>query len=103
MAKIFRQRVARNFGNRSGHFDAGRASADDYKSHCGFTRGFVRYFFGVFERQQNATPNFNGVLQTFQARCESFPFRVSEVRMPRTGRDDEIIVIKLAIGHLYFL
>src|ERR1700676_1189646 len=64
VAEIFRQRVARDLGDRPSHFDASRSATNDHKRHRCFTRSFVRNFFGVFERQQNATPNFYRVFQT---------------------------------------
>ena len=102
MAEIFRQRVTRDFGDRARHFHAGRSASNDDERHRCFTRSFVRNFFGVFERHQNAAPNFNRVFQALQTGGESFPFRVSKIGMPRAGRENEIIVIEIAIDHLHF-
>ena len=65
VAEIFRQRVARDLGDRARHFDASRSTTNNHKRHRCLTASFVRNFLGVFERHQNAAPNFYRVFQTF--------------------------------------
>ena len=50
VAKIFCQRVTRNFGNGARHFDAGWAATNDDKCHRRFARRLIADFFGIFKR-----------------------------------------------------
>ena len=90
--EILLERVARDLGNRSRHFHAGRTATDDDEGHRGRLGGFVRDFFRVFEGQQKTPADFHRVLEALQARREFLPFVMSEIGMPRAGREDEIIV-----------
>ena len=92
MAKILRQRIARDLGDRARHFHASRSAADDDKCHRGFARRFVGDFFRVLKCQQNTSPNLNRVFQTFQSGREFFPFRMAKVGMPRAGGENQEIV-----------
>jgi len=48
--KVFGERVARDFGDSTRHFNTGRATADDNERHRCPARSFVFDFFRVFER-----------------------------------------------------
>ena len=50
VAKVFGECIARDFRDRTRHFNTGRATADDNERHCRLARRFVFNFFRVFER-----------------------------------------------------
>ena len=97
MTKILRQCLARNLGDRSRHFHAGRPAADDDEVHCRRSRRRVLRFLGKFEGHQDASPDLNGVLEALQTGRELFPFGVAEIGMARPSRDDEVIIMNFAL------
>ncbi len=97
MPEILGQRFARDLGDRTRHFDPGRAATDDDEIHCRGPRFRILGFLGKLEGHQNAPPNLDRVFQTLEAGSEFFPFVVPEIRMARAGRDDQIVVGNLVL------
>ena len=101
--EILREGVARDLGDRSRHFHTGRSATDDDEGHRGGLRCFVGDFLRVFEGQQQTPPDFHGVLETLQARREFLPFVMSEIGMPCSRREDEIIVADFPVADVHGL
>src|SRR5262249_57387703 len=55
--KVLGQGLARDLGDGSGHFDAGRSPTDDDESEQTLPLGIVVGELGLLERQQNASAN----------------------------------------------
>src|SRR4029453_18091743 len=52
----------------------------------------------AFEGKQDPTPDLQGVLERLKTRGPPLPPLVSEVRVPGSGRDDEIVVREPPVG-----
>ena len=83
------QRPLRQFGHRAGHFDAGRAAADNYEIQQSASLLRVGLGLGFFECQENAPAQISRVVDRLEAGSERSPFLMTEVSVLRTGRDDE--------------
>ena len=92
VAEVGRQRVARQFGDGAGEFDAGRAGADDDE---GQQRGAplrIGLALGALEGDEDAPPQRGGVLERLQARRERLPFVMAEIGVPRAGGEHQRVV-----------
>ena len=79
------------FADGAGHFDAGRAAADDHEGEQpggGFRVGFA---LGPFERREYAAANLGGVFEALEPRGECGPFVVPEVGVRRARGEHESI------------
>ena len=63
-----RKRVARDFGQRAGEFDAGRPAADDDEAQPGGAARRIGLGFGVLEREQQAAAQMQRIVERLQAR-----------------------------------
>ena len=95
VAEVSRQREARDRRQHAGQLDACRTAADDHEGHVGRALRGVGRALGALEREQPAPAKLDRVLDALEARRERFPLVVAEVRVPRAGGDDEIIIIEL--------
>src|SRR5690606_15596816 len=77
---------------RSSQFNTrGTASYNDETEQIlAFAR--VNRDFSFFERDQQATTNFRGILNTLQSWCERSPLVVTEIRVHGAGSEDEEVV-----------
>ena len=57
----------------------------------------VRRFLGKLEGHQNTPPDFDRILETLQTGCEFFPFLVPKVGVARASRDDQVVIMNLAL------
>src|SRR3954453_8562126 len=101
MPKFMLERVARDFCHRAGQLDTRRAAADDYEIHQPAAVFQVRRGLCDFEWGEEPTACLGGVFDRLQSGCELFPFRMTEVTVPRSGRNDERIVGNLQPIELY--
>src|SRR5438477_11714326 len=92
MTKVLGQCVAGDFRDRAGHFNASWSATDDDKIHRCLAYRFVCCFFGKFEGQKNPSPLLNSVLKTLHSRREVFTLVVPKIRMPRPGRENEVLM-----------
>src|SRR5205085_533096 len=100
-AQIFtRQGLTVEFGNRSSQFDPGRSANNNDKSHLGSACRMIGNFFGVFECEQNAAPNFDCIFQALQSWGKTLPFRMPEIGMARASRKNQIIVGKIEVARV---
>jgi len=97
-AEVLAEREAGEFGDGSGHFDAGGASSDDDEGHFHPAGGFVFGFFSFFEGGEDAPAELGGVLKAFETGSAGFPFRVSEVGVTGARGEDEVVVMQGAFG-----
>ena len=102
MTKVLGQCVAGDFRDRAGHFNASWSATDDDKIHRCLACRFVCCFFGKFEGQKNPSPELNRILKTLQSRREVFPLVVPKIRMPRPGRENEVVIFKYLILRSHF-
>ena len=59
----------------------------------------IRFTLGEFKGEQHAAAYFESVLNRLEARSVRLPFVVTKIRMPRPGRDNQIVIADLgAIG-----
>ena len=100
VAKVSGHCVAGDFRDRSGHFNASRAAADDDEIHRRSARCFIWRFFGIFERQENPSAQLDRVLETFQSGSKFLPLVMPKVGMSGAGGDDQIVVIDFQIDRL---
>ena len=92
MTEIPRQRVLGDLAERAREFDPRRPGADDHERQPGRALRCVLLAFGELEGREDATPNLQGVADALQARRKGRPPFATEVRVPGTGGDDEIVV-----------
>ena len=98
MAKITRQRLPRDLGQRAGHLDPGRAAADDDKGQQLLTSLRIRLAFCMHEREEHTAADGQGILERLESRGERMPFVVAEVRVGRAAGHNQIVVRELAVG-----
>ena len=82
----------RQFGDGAGHFDAGRAGADDDESQQRRAPRRIGLALGALEGDQNAPPQRGGVLQRLQSRRERLPFVMAEIGVARAGGEHQRVV-----------
>jgi hypothetical protein len=80
------------FGERSGHLDAGRPGTDQHKGKEALAYCRVRHGLGLFEGEQHAAADQGGVIDRFEAGRQSPPVTVAEIGVLRPARQDQIIV-----------
>jgi hypothetical protein len=102
-SKITLEHTSRNLGERTRHLDSRRPGADYHERHpvCDFH--LVDFALGRLVRHEDAAPNLDRILERLQPRRRLEPFVVSEVRMRRTGRDDQVVVRHFAVEQLHDL
>ena len=75
VAKIFSQCVARDFGDRTRHFNTGRATADDDERHRCLARRFICQFFPHIRTLKESAGVAQPRLQDFSIPEQVFPTR----------------------------
>ena len=91
-AEIFAERVARNFAESAGKFNAGGSAADDNEGEFGATPIGIGFLFGAFEGEENAGADFGGVFDGLETGRERGPLRMAEIGVGGAGGDDKRIV-----------
>ena len=82
------QRVARNLAERTRELDTRRAGPDDHEREQRPPLGRIRRRLRTLEREQDAAPHLERVLERLQARRRGLPVVVPEVVMAHAGGDD---------------
>src|SRR5207247_661311 len=96
-AKVVAQGVVSQFAEGARQLDAGGSSADDDEGQPHLTQLRVLGPLGGFEGEQNAPPDFRGVFNRFQAGRQLFPYFLSEIVVPGTRGDNQVIITELTI------
>ena len=91
-AEIRSQCAVRDFGDRAGHFDAGRPAADDHKGQELAPLAFVVGDFRALKREQETPANEPRVFDALEARRRRRPIVMPEIGMRDAGREHQIIV-----------
>ena len=84
----------RQFGERAGQFQPGRPAAHHDDGQQPLTHGGVRFIFRLFEREQDAAPDAQRIIERFQAGREGFPLRMAEITGQAAGREDKVVVVQ---------
>jgi anaerobic selenocysteine-containing dehydrogenase len=87
------QRLPCDLGQRSRQLDSGWPSTDQHERQQLATPRRILLTLGALEGHQHPTTNLERVLKSFQSGREWLPLGVSEIRVARTGSDDERIVV----------
>src|SRR6185437_1162929 len=95
-AKICGERLPRDIGNCTRHFNAGRAATYDHEREQALLLIFVLRELGTLKRGQNFASYCGGILDALKTWRIGRPFVVSKIGMLCTGRDHEIVVLHLA-------
>ena len=82
----------RQVGDGAGHFDAGRAGADDDERQQRRAPRRIGLALGALEGDEDAPPQRGGVLQRLQARRERLPFVMAEIGVARAGGEHQRVV-----------
>ena len=90
-AKIVGQRFTREFGDRAGELDPGRAAADDDEGQLRRAQRSVALAFGALEGHQNSPAHRGRVLERLEAGREALPFVMAEIGVPGAGRQHQRI------------
>ena len=98
VAEIPLQRMARQFGDRPRHFDAGRSAADDDRGQEHRLLDRIRADLGLLEGDQQSRADGPGVFEIFRTGRHRRPFVVAEVAVGRTGRDHQPVERDGAVG-----
>ena len=86
------QRVVGQFGDLPGHFDAGRAGADDGEGQQLPAPLRIAGPFGLLERAQDPAPQLERVVDRLHAGREFGEVVVAEVGLAGAGGDDQGVV-----------
>ncbi len=86
------QGVIGQFGDLAGHLDAGRSGTDDGEREQLFPPLRIVGPFGRFECAEDASPQFQCVVDGLHTRGEFGELVVAEVGLPGTGSDDQAVV-----------
>jgi hypothetical protein len=86
------QGVISQFRDLAGHLDAGRSGADDGEREQLFPPLRVVGPFGRLECAQDASPQFQRVVDGLHARREFGELVIAEVGLPGPSRDDQAVV-----------
>jgi hypothetical protein len=93
--------VACDLRDRPRQFDARWSAPNDHEREQCATFRDILFLLGRFQGKQHTAADLESVLQRLQARRERFPFRVAEVSVTRSGRQDQIVVRECApVGEL---
>src|SRR5262249_41177256 len=93
-AKLTRETVLGQLGDRAGQFHAGRTAADDDEGKPGPPLRFVLTALRGLEGKQKTAANVERVIVSFEAwRCRC-PIVVAEIAVPRTRGDDQEVICK---------
>src|SRR5688572_29267482 len=88
-----------NFGERARELHPGRSAADEHEGEQLLPSETIPLPLGPLEREKDATPDTERVLECFQTGGMRPPLVVSEVRVARAGGDDQIVVVEAcAVG-----
>jgi hypothetical protein len=97
VAEIVGERVLGELADRTGHFDAGRTTANDHECHVGEAAVGVLDFLGFLKGSEDAAANLKGVVEAFKSGGEGFPFGVAKIRMSGTCGQNEMVVSEVAL------
>ncbi len=100
-AELVAQRLSRDLGECPRKLDAGRPSADDHEREQFTLPASIFLTLGALERDQDAPPDRDGILERLESRRIRLPVAVTEVRVLRSGGDDQPVVVdRSAVGDL---
>ena len=86
------KRALGKLGDGAGHLDAGRAAADHHEGHQPAPLLGVGFVLGALEGKQDAAAQISGVVDRLETRRERGPVVVTEIGVPRAGREHQIVV-----------
>ncbi len=95
-AELATQRVARDLAERARELDSRGPGSDDHEREERAPLGGIRRRLRALEREQDAAPHLDRVLERLQARRRGLPIVVPEVVVAHAGGDDQDVVGKLA-------
>jgi hypothetical protein len=98
LAEVSDQRLPRELGDRAGELHPRRSAADHHEAEHRRAILRVRGVLGFLERQEDAAPDISGILDLLQTRRDRLPLVVTEIGVPRAGRDDQPVVRHAALG-----
>ena len=87
-----RYSLPRDGGDHAGELGTGRTRTDDDEGQPCIALGIGHRFLRPLEGEEDALPDVDRVADALQARRELLPLGMAEVRVPRSGGDDEIVV-----------
>ena len=93
-SKVAGDRPARQFGNRSGHLDAGRAGADHDERKQSLAALRIGLVFRLFEREQYLAANRERILDALEARGMRGPFVAAELAVASARREDQPVIFQ---------
>ena len=82
-------RLAGDLGKRSGKLDARRAAADEHERQQPLLPRRVGFALRALERDENAAPDVERILERLQAGRVRSPLVVAEIRVARSGGHDQ--------------
>ena len=91
------QRLTRDLSDRPRQLNAGRSAADDDERQEARPFGGIDVAFGDLIREQHPPPDLQRIVQRLETRRELRPFRVAEVRVRRARRDNQVVVVEMAL------
>ena len=98
MAKITRHVKPRNVGDRARKLDPRGSAADHYKVQRRMRAGFERLPLRELKRQQHAASYLRRIFNCLQPGSNLRPVIMAEVRMRRSGGNDQVVILELGAG-----
>jgi hypothetical protein len=97
-AKVARDGLARDLGQRAGQLHAGGPAADHHRGQERALLGSVRLPLRLLVGDEHAAPDLERVLERLEARGQRLPVVVAEVGVTRPRGQDQAVVGELAVG-----
>ena len=94
-AELVAQCAEGDLGDGARHLDTGGSAADHDEGEVRLALVVIVGAFGALECGQHAPSDLQGILDGLEARCESFPLGIAEIRVRRPGCEHEVVE-----GHL---
>ena len=94
VAEVRGQGGARQFDDRPGELDPGRAGADNDEGEQRRPPCLIALALRLLEGDQNAAPDGGRVFERLQSRRERLPIIMAEIGVTRAGRQHQRIVVE---------
>ena len=92
--ELVAQRLPRDLRERPCELDPGRTATDDDEREQFTLSARILLPLGALEGDQDAPPDRDGIFQRLQSRRVRLPISVAEVRVTRSSRDDQPVVVE---------